>query len=61
MGVSALNRVIIITFFTLGLIVGLTWGAIQNAASAMLRPEAGSAEAVLEALDIGNSRVYNVR
>jgi len=58
MGVSALNRVIIITFFTVGFLSGLIFSAMYEAVASATRPTAGSGAAALRVLEVGNSTIY---
>lgn len=61
MGVSALHKVLIITFFTIGFVVGNLFSVLWGVAADAARPQAGSAAAILEVLEVGGSKVYLVR
>lgn len=61
MGVSALHKVLIVTFFTIGFICGNLFSMLWDVAADAARPQAGSAAAILESLQVGNSKVYLVR
>jgi len=58
MGVSALHKVLIITFFTVGFVVGYFVSAIWDIAADATRPRAGSSAAIMEMMEVGTSRVY---
>jgi len=60
MGVNALYKVLIVTFFTVGFFVGVFTYTAWDVASSLLGPRPGSDEAVMSAIERGGSWVYDL-
>lgn len=60
MGVSALHKVLIVTFFSIGFICGAFASGVYAKVASLAGPRPGSDAAVLHVQDYGRSRAYPI-